>query len=198
MRPKNLEKEQAIRTAALKIISEEGLENLSMQKLAEAAGISPRTIYIKYRDKDDLLITLYIEVVLGDYEEAILKNFNPGMNVEEGIRTLWKNGFRYLKKNKPSFALMQYGKSSPLLNKAFQEKNIREGDFFSPIHEFLKRNTKKGLIRNLPFEAQRALLFAPFYDVMNEYFEHEDRPQQIITEKVLMKCCETVIRGILK
>lgn len=48
MRPKNLEKEQAIRTIALKIISKEGLENLSMQKLAKEARISPRTIYIKY------------------------------------------------------------------------------------------------------------------------------------------------------
>jgi len=46
MRPKNLEKEAAIRTTALRIIAEEGLENLTMQKLAKEAGISPRTIYI--------------------------------------------------------------------------------------------------------------------------------------------------------
>ena len=38
MRPKNLEKEQAIRTIALDIIANEGLENLSMQKLAKATG----------------------------------------------------------------------------------------------------------------------------------------------------------------
>ncbi|WP_325637771.1 TetR/AcrR family transcriptional regulator, partial [Chitinophaga sp.] len=50
MRPKNLEKEEAIRTIALQIIAGEGLENLTMQKLAKAANISPRTIYIKYKD----------------------------------------------------------------------------------------------------------------------------------------------------
>jgi len=72
MRPKNLEKEEAIRTIALQIIAEEGLENLTMQKLAKAANISPRTIYIKYADKEDLLIKLFIEEVLGAYEKAVL------------------------------------------------------------------------------------------------------------------------------
>ncbi len=103
MRPKNTEKEQAIRSIALQIIAEEGLENLSMQKLAKAANISPRTIYIKYENKEDLLIKLFIEEVLGAYEKAILEDFNDAMNFTEGVKKLWLNGFRYLKNNKPAF-----------------------------------------------------------------------------------------------
>ncbi len=41
MRPKNTEKEEAIRNIALQLIAEQGLENLSMQQLAKAANISP-------------------------------------------------------------------------------------------------------------------------------------------------------------
>jgi TetR/AcrR family transcriptional repressor of multidrug resistance operon len=198
MRPKNLAKEEAIRSIALQIISDEGLENLSMQKLAKAANISPRTIYIKYENKEDLLVKLFIEEVLGTYEKAILENFDPEMDFAEGIKRLWLNTFHYLKNNKPSFSLIQYGKSSPLLNKAFQEKNIQQGEFFAPIHTFLKTNVEVGLIPDLPHDVLRALLFSPIQDLVAEYFDHLDRPEQIITEEVILTSCEIVIKGIKK
>ena len=198
MRPKNLAKEEAIRSIALQIISEEGLENLSMQKLAKAANISPRTIYIKYENKEDLLIKLFIEEVLGSYEKAILENFDPKMAFADGIKRLWLNTFHYLKNNKPAFSLIRYGKSSPLLNKAFQEKNIQQGAFFAPIHTFLNTNVQAGLIADLPHDVHSALLFSPIQDLVAEYFDHLDRPVQIITEEVILTSCEIVIKGILK
>lgn len=198
MRPKNLAKEEAIRSIALQIISEEGLENLSMQKLAKAANISPRTIYIKYENKEDLLIKLFIEEVLGKYEKAILENFDPKVAFADGMKRLWLNTFHYLRNNKPAFSLIRYGKSSPLLNKAFQEKNIQQGAFFAPIHIFLRTNVEAGLIADLPHDVHRALLFSPIQDLVAEYFDHLDRPIQIITEEVILSSCEIVIKGILK
>ena len=191
MRPKNLEKEAAIRRVALRIISEEGLENLSMQRLAKEAGVSPRTIYIKYQDKEDLLVKLFIEEVLYTYEQALLEGFSDSMDLAVGVRHLWLNAFRYFTANPPAYVLMQYGQSSPLLNKVFQKKNIKQGQFFAPVHRLLKKHAS--VIKNLPFEAQRALLFAPLLDLVHEYFE----PQQVITESIVMTCCETVIKGIM-
>jgi len=198
MRPKNLEKEEAIRTVALKIIAEEGLENLSMQRLAKAANISPRTIYIKYENKEDLLVKLFIEEVLGNYEKAVLENFDPEMAFDEGVRQIWLNTFRYLKNNKHAFSLLQYGKSSPLLNRAFQQKNIREGDFFSPIHQFLELNRMAGKIKSFPVDVYRALLFSPVADLVAEYFDYTDRPEQIINESLLLECADAVTKGLLK
>jgi TetR/AcrR family transcriptional repressor of multidrug resistance operon len=198
MRPKNLEKEQAIRTIALQIISEEGLENLSMQKLAKAANISPRTIYIKYENKEDFLIRLFIEEVLVAYEKAVLENFNPDMDFAEGVKKMWMNTFRYLKDNRHSFALLQYGKSSPLLNRAFQKENIVQGHFFAPVHVFLKRHVSTGVIKKFPLDVHRALLFSPLLDLVNEYFDYKERPKQIITDKLMLECCEAVIQGMLK
>lgn len=197
MRPKNLEKEQAIRSIALKIISEEGLENLSMQKLAKAANISPRTIYIKYENKEDFLIKLFIDEVLGAYEKAVLEHFEESMDFPAGVKLIWMNTFRYFKQNKHAFILMQYGKYSPLLNKAFQENNIKEGEFFAPVHRFLKRHTKENTISNFPITIQRSLLFTPVLDLINEYFEYKTRPRQIITEKTIINCCDIVIKGML-
>lgn len=198
MRPKNLEKEEAIRTIALQIIAEEGLENLTMQKLAKAANVSPRTIYIKYDNKEDFLVKLFIDEVLGNYEKAILQNFTPDMPFADGVKKLWLNGFNYLTHNRHAFALIQHGKASPLLNMAYQARNIKEGDFFSPIHQFLVRNISAGVINDFPQEVHRALLFSPVLDLVNEYFDYLERPEQIITEAIFLACCEAVIKGVLK
>jgi TetR/AcrR family transcriptional repressor of multidrug resistance operon len=197
MRPRNLEKEDAIRKMALQIISEEGLENLSMQRLAKAANVSPRTIYIKYKDKDDFLIKLFIDEVIVVYEKAVLDGFNEQMDFAAGVQLIWQNTFRFFKSNRPYFALMQYGKSSPLLNKAFQERNIREGQFFTPIHLFLTRHATNGVIGNFPGAIYRALLFSPVLDLVNEYFDHTDRPVQIITEETVTTCAQMIIKGMI-
>jgi TetR/AcrR family transcriptional regulator, multidrug resistance operon repressor len=196
MRPRSEEKEQAIVAVALQLIAEEGLENLSMQRLAKEANISPRTIYLKYENKEDLLIKLFVDEVLGTYETAILDGFDESMDFAEGVQKLWQNSFNYLTANRQVFVLMQYGKSSPLLNKAYQERNIEQGQHFVPIHRFLSRHSQTGLIPDFPFDVYRALLFAPLLDLVNEYFDYLDRPQQIITNETMLACCQVVINGL--
>lgn len=198
MRPKNLEKEKAIRKLALQIIAEEGLENLSMQKLARAAGVSPRTLYIKYADKEDMLLTLFIEEVLTVYEAAVLQNFREDMELREGLECIWNNMWGFLRANHTAFILMQYGKSSPLLNKAYTERNIREGQFFAPLHRFMTLQMESGHIEPLPFAVYRALLFAPLLEMTAEYFECLDRPFQPVTDETLQKALDILIKGIQK
>ncbi|MBO9728706.1 MAG: TetR/AcrR family transcriptional regulator [Chitinophaga sp.] len=197
MRTRNTAKEEAIRSISLKIIAEEGLENLSMQRLAKAANISPRTIYLKYENKEDLLIKLYLEEVLGAYEAAVLEDFTATMDFTAGMQQIWRNIFHYFKNNRPAFVLMQYGKSSPLLNKAYQNNNIRQGEYFAPVQRFLQHHQRAGLIKKFPHDVYRALLFSPVLDLLSEYFDYQERPKQIITEKMIRECCDAVIQGIL-
>src|SRR5260221_1105760 len=49
---------QAILTAAGTLFLEQGYERFSLRKVAERIGYSPTTIYLYFRDKDDLLFTV--------------------------------------------------------------------------------------------------------------------------------------------
>ncbi len=49
---------QAILAAAGELFLEQGYERFSMRKVAERIGYSPTTIYLYFRDKDDLLFTV--------------------------------------------------------------------------------------------------------------------------------------------
>ncbi len=51
-----------ILSAARELFSCDGYENFSMRKLARRIGYSPTTIYLYFRDKDDLLFCLCEEL----------------------------------------------------------------------------------------------------------------------------------------
>ena len=64
MRTRDELKERTISDLAIRMIAKEGLERFSLQKLARQAGVSPATLYIYYKDKEDLIHSLqkYVEV----------------------------------------------------------------------------------------------------------------------------------------
>ncbi len=59
--------EQAIREAAVQLISKSGYESMSLRQLAVQAGVNPGTLYLYYQGKKELLVSL----VLGYLEELL-------------------------------------------------------------------------------------------------------------------------------
>src|ERR1043165_8078268 len=55
---------------------QEGLDGFSMQKLAKAAKVSPATLYIYYKDREDLIMRIAIEIT-NDLLEASINGFDP-------------------------------------------------------------------------------------------------------------------------
>lgn len=62
-----LQTEQAIREAAVQLISKIGYESMSLRQLATQAGVNPGTLYLYYQGKKELLASL----VLGYLEELL-------------------------------------------------------------------------------------------------------------------------------
>jgi len=73
---KNLQKKEEFRReifeAAREIFSSDGYGNFSMRKLARRIGYSPTTIYLYFKDKDEILFCLCEEFYIELYQ-AILK-----------------------------------------------------------------------------------------------------------------------------
>lgn len=75
----------AILDAARKLFVHDGVNGLSMRRLAEKIGYTPRTIYLYFADKDDLLSELIEEEVghLADnLEAAFAKHRSPQRRLE--------------------------------------------------------------------------------------------------------------------
>jgi len=103
---------EALRTriveAARDIVSEEGLDALSMRAIAERIEYSPATIYLYFRDKDEMLR----EVVragfrrLGDYVRGQLREAGPEAGPALRHRSVGRAYARFALENTAYFRVM--------------------------------------------------------------------------------------------
>ena len=94
MRSRDPRKEKAVRAKALVLLVKEGFDGFSMQKLAKAAKVSPATLYIYYKDRDDLIFSLHDEVVKRMVDIS-LDGFDPDLPFPEGLAVQWRNRKRF-------------------------------------------------------------------------------------------------------
>ncbi|RFS16760.1 TetR/AcrR family transcriptional regulator [Emticicia sp. C21] len=167
MRYRDEHKELLVKERAIEMIVREGLDGFSMQKLAKEAGVSPATLYIYYKDKEDLLIQL-------GYEEAtrltttILKNFDPNMKFEEGMRVQWRNRADYWLENPVRASFLEQLRHSPLRTRVFEALDT---EFVASMGRFLHNAIDNKEIKPLTKEAFWSVAYAPLYNLIRFHTE---------------------------
>jgi TetR/AcrR family transcriptional repressor of multidrug resistance operon len=162
MRIKDEFKMEAIHGKAVEIIVNNGFDGLSMQKLAKAANVSPATLYIYFKDREDLIQ----QVAMKEAEkmvDASLHNFDPTLPFAEGLRIQWKNRAKYWLENPQQGKFLEQVRHSPV-GQAVYAKVKKE--FAQVMSEFVKGAVKRKELVELPLEVYWAVAFAPFYQLV--------------------------------
>ena len=61
MRTRDNNKVELVKKTAIELMVKDGLEGFSMNKLARACNISVATLYIYYKDRDDLIVNIAVD-----------------------------------------------------------------------------------------------------------------------------------------
>jgi AcrR family transcriptional regulator len=162
MRTRDENKEQLIRKKAIELIVKEGLDGFSMNKVARAAGVSPATLYIYFKDKEDFITRITMEIANTMMAYA-LKDFDEKMSFEEGLMIQWKNRLHYL---------MEHGIEMEFI------EIMRYTDYYESVTEmlveifggvmgrFIQNGVKNHELIELPFEVYWSVAFAPLYQLI--------------------------------
>lgn len=94
MRQKDEEKRESIKQATFSIVVEMGVAGLKMAHLAKEVGISPSTLYVYFKDKEDLVLTLFREV-LADMVSAVIPEYQPFRPFKQNLRQIWLKYLKY-------------------------------------------------------------------------------------------------------
>jgi len=94
MRIRDTNKERVVKEKAAEMLVKDGFEGFSMNRLAKACDISVATLYIYYRDKEDLIKKLGVEIGEQFFTET-LKGFSADMSFKEGLKKQWENRARF-------------------------------------------------------------------------------------------------------
>ncbi|MBS1660741.1 MAG: TetR/AcrR family transcriptional regulator [Bacteroidetes bacterium] len=194
MRVRDESKIEALFEHAIKMIVKEGFDGLSMQKLAKAAGVSPATIYIYFKDRDDLLVQLYRSET-DKYFDFVLKGFDPEMDFATGLSVQWKNRAAYMIEFPDKAHFMEHFSFTPLHAKASRGKDMR---FAEVMHRFVNKAIASGELVRMPVEVYWSVAFAPLFNLVRFHKAGMNMAGEpfVLTDEMLGQTLKLVLKAL--
>lgn len=194
MRVRDINKERAIRDQALEMMVNEGLNGFSMQKLARSANVSPATIYIYFKDKEDLVLQLCKEA--GEKMVNItFKNFDPSMSFSEGLKVQWINRMKYCMKYPAQMHFLEQLRHSPYSDKLTEMMGDK---FKDQMSSFVSNAIKRKELVKVPVEVYWSIAFAPLYNLVKFHLTGKSigGKKFVLSDKIIMETFELVLKAL--
>lgn len=138
-----IDKKQLIRSAAMKMFLEDGYAKTSIRNIADAIEYSPGTIYLYYKDKDELLYE-----VQRDAYGKLLEEFKTKAKHKDPVKRLMQIGKTYVSfglENPELYDLMFIIRAPTNVDEQLHKDN--GGDSFDYLMTCLKECIDKDLLR---------------------------------------------------
>src|SRR5438132_14402630 len=100
-------KRQAIQEAVIRLICREGLKSVTMERVAQEVGIAKGTVYLHYRDKQQLLDAVK-ETSLAPLSEKIDDILSTPMSAERKLRAYSVFYLTYFHEQRDLFRILLY------------------------------------------------------------------------------------------
>jgi hypothetical protein len=194
MRPRDEHKELLIRRKAIEMIVEHGLDGFGVNKLAKAAGVSPATIYIYYKDKDDLIVQVGMEVA-NHMMEYSFTGFTSGMDFAEGLKIQWRNRMNYFIKFPLEMEFIEIMRYTTYYQQVSKMLTTTYGSILGP---FVQNAVEKQQLLPLPFEVYWSLAFAPLYQLIKFHHQGANYVNSAFTlnDDVMLQALQLVLKAL--
>jgi AcrR family transcriptional regulator len=167
-----------------------------MQKLAKAAGVSPATIYIYFKDREDLILELWV-AEMKKMVASTLEGFDPSMSFEEGLRIQWLNRAKHCMENPLSMHFMEQIKYSPYHHVSLKQMDNK---FLVAMGEFVHNAIKRKELVKLPVEVYWSVAFAPLYQLVKMHMSGRGlrggAEKFVLDEKTMNQTLELVLKAL--
>lgn len=187
---------QEILNAASQMFAEDGYENVSMRKIADRIEYSPTTIYLYFKDKNDLLNQICEETFAMLYAEMqkIEKQSKNALDcLQKGIRAYIEFGLEHPNHYEVTF-------TSPLWNKIEEEKEYKfEGSMgertFGYLRSIVAQAVEEGGLKRGDVDAMSQVLWAGMHGVTSLLNGHSDFP--FVSQEKLIDCLiDSMLNGL--
>jgi AcrR family transcriptional regulator len=159
VRARDLKKEEAICAASIDLINRKGLSETSMSQIAKQANVSPATIYIYFKNKEELLKQLYLRIQR-EASTSIFTGYESFLPLDESFKILLRKAYQYFLRKPEHFIFLEQYSNSPLIDR-IEDDQIQ--NYFEPLFNLFARGRQNKMIKDLPDEM---LLSFTFYPIM--------------------------------
>jgi AcrR family transcriptional regulator len=169
------EKRDDILNAALKLIAGQGFHAAPMSQIAGEANIGVGTIYRYFKNKDELINGLYLEI-RKRMAEAIAKGQDPASPVKTLFVKSLRNLIRYLIEHPTEIQFTEQYDNSPFITE--ETKNEIE-KIASPISDLLARAKTEKLLKPLPFPVLMSMFSGASMGLLKAYLRKKSSPAKM-------------------
>lgn len=195
MRTRDADKEKLVIEKAIEQIVNDGLQNFSMNKLARACSISVATLYIYYKDKDDLIIQLG-STIGGQFFSTAIKDFTSDMSFKEGLWKQWQNRSAFAvayPKEVKCFEAMKHTPYADAIMKAGLLSQFKE-----LLNDFSDNAIRNKELVDLPLDVFWSVAYGPLYTMLNFHREGKALGGKpfVLTEDKMKQAFDQVIKAL--
>ena len=186
-----MEIKNRIITEARQLFVKYGIRSITMDMIAEHLGISKRTIYENFKDKNELLKSC-INAAIADQRKMNEEIIRSSSNIIDAIFVFIKNSINTLKRINPAF-FYDIQKYYPAIWRKTIHKNDERN--FNRIVSLLNKGISEGLFReDINVEIIARLILEQFKLLSNQEIFPEDKYSMIdIFENIVIN----FVRGIV-
>lgn len=140
---KSKDKRNALIKATIELVNNNGFHAAPMSKIAKLAKVSPATIYLYFKNKQDLVNQTYIKVK-ATYTNYAFATYHSKMPVEEGFEVIWKRIADFKLKDCDNAMFLAQCDNTPMIDEPSRQEGIKH---LEPLLELWARGKKEGIIK---------------------------------------------------
>jgi AcrR family transcriptional regulator len=163
MRTKDEEKQEALFEATVKVVNAIGFASSSVSKISKEAGLSPATLYIYHKNKEDLLIFTFM-AIKRKLSEIIWEGVDETAPIRDCLRQVWFNLFKFTAHHTDYFQFAEQFSNSPYYDRVNQYDIDR---MFTPFADLIRKGIRQKIIKDVEADILSAFVFYPVIILSN-------------------------------
>jgi AcrR family transcriptional regulator len=165
---------QAIREAAMRVVARKGYDHVTVQDIADEAGIAKGTVYLYFRSRDDVLEKT-MSISFEDFHALIRDAISGGVTFRERIERVVKAQLDYFEQQQEFFRL--YLAMAEPLGERRLRKHTSYRTHVAQLVSMVEEAAAKGEVRDCPPERIAIALASVIRDVgLQRLTEKNKRP----------------------
>lgn len=145
MKQRDENKIQQIFTATLQLVVKKGVAGITMRQIAKAANMATGTLYIYFRDKDELVNQLYSNCRASSVN-AYFHGYKDKVAYKKGFKTIWNNILDDRIKNFDVYVFMEQCYHSPFISESTKEMSKQ---LLQPLFKLMERGREEKILKDL-------------------------------------------------
>lgn len=155
-------KEEKIYSATLRKVIKTGFSGLKMADVASEANMATGTVYIYFKNKEELINTLYFETKK-EIAEILSPKDNLGATFYETFKKLWYSYFDFCLAYPEKMLFVEQ-----FIYSGFIKEDIKSmGEaYFQDFNSFISESQKNLMLKNIDIEILKAQLTGPIHETI--------------------------------